>query len=194
MTWLQRLGVKHTLMLTGDAEATAVHVANQLGVETVKSECLPLDKVHAVQMIVDRPVMMVGDGVNDAPVLAVADIGVAMGARGSTAASESADVVIMKDDLQRVGRTVQVGVETIRIAKQSIWIGMILSIGLMLVAVSGVIPAIVGAGFQEAIDLIAIANALRALGGRANVVRYVAKNSLDRPSARERKKQLTNAR
>lgn len=181
--WLRRLGVQHTVMLTGDSAATANHVAASLGVTDVQAECLPIDKVHAVQAVTARPVMMVGDGVNDAPVLAVADIGVAMGARGSTAASESADVVIMKDDLQRVARAVQVGHETIRIATQSIWIGMVLSLGLMVIAVFGVVPAIVGAGFQEVIDLIAILNALRALGGRANLSRYVTKNALDRPSA-----------
>jgi heavy metal translocating P-type ATPase len=181
--WLRRLGVQHTLMLTGDSAATAHHVAETLGVTDVQAECLPIDKVHAVQAVTARPVMMVGDGVNDAPVLAVADIGVAMGARGSTAASESADVVIMKDDLQRVARAVQVGRETIRIATQSIWIGMVLSLGLMVVAVFGVVPAILGAGFQEVIDLVAILNALRALGGRANLARYVTKNALDRPSA-----------
>ncbi len=181
--WLSRLGVKHTLMLTGDGKATAAHVASALGVTDVQAECLPIDKVSAVQAVVDRPVMMVGDGVNDAPVLAVADIGVAMGARGSTAASESADVVIMKDDLQRVARAVQVGHETIRIASQSIWIGMVLSLGLMVIAVFGVVPAILGAGFQEIIDLVTILNALRALGGRANVARFVTRSSLDRPSA-----------
>lgn len=180
--WLQRLGVQETLMLTGDSAATANHVAASLGVTNVQAECLPIDKVHAVQAVKARPVMMVGDGVNDAPVLAVADIGVAMGARGSTAASESADVVIMKDDLQRVARSVQVGRETIRIATQSIWIGMVLSLGLMVVAVFGVVPAILGAGFQEIIDLVTILNALRALGGRANVARYVTKNTLERPS------------
>lgn len=182
MLWLKRLGVRNTLMLTGDSVATATHVAHSLRVSDVRAECLPLDKVHAVQSLADRPVMMVGDGVNDAPVLAVADIGVAMGARGSTAASESADVVIMKDELQRVGRAMQVGVETVRIATQSIWIGMVLSLGLMVIAVSGVVPAILGAGFQEIIDLVTILNALRALGGRANVARYVAKNPLERPS------------
>ena len=164
LAWLRKLGVRRTLMLTGDAQATAEHVAASLGVTDVRAECLPIDKVRAVEAVTERPVMMVGDGVNDAPVLAVADVGVAMGARGSTAASESADVVIMKDDLARVARAVQVGQQTIRIALQSIWLGIILSLGLMIAAVFGLIPAVVGAAFQEVIDLLTILNALRALG------------------------------
>jgi P-type E1-E2 ATPase len=161
---LARLGVRHTLMLTGDARATAEHVATTLGLTEVFAECLPLDKVRAVEAVTDRPVMMVGDGVNDAPVLAAADVGVAMGARGATAASESADVVIMKDDLARVARAIEIGQQTIRIASQSIWIGIVLSVGLMIAAVFGLIPAVVGAGFQEVIDVLTIVNALRALG------------------------------
>ena len=164
LQWLSALGVRHTLMLTGDGKVTAEHVARELGVTNVRAECLPLDKVRAVEAVTDRPVMMVGDGVNDAPVLAAADVGVAMGARGSTAASESADVVIMKDDLHRVARSIEIGQQTIRIALQSIWIGISLSLILMVLATFGLIPAVVGAGFQEVIDVIAILNALRALG------------------------------
>lgn len=167
LEWLRRLGIKHTLMLTGDAQATANHVAANLGVTDVRADCLPLDKVNAVKAVTDRPVMMVGDGVNDAPVLAAADVGVAMGARGSTAASESADVVIMKDDLHRVARAIEIGQQTIRIALQSIWLGIALSLVLMVLAVFGFIPAVVGAGFQEIIDAATILNALRALGGKA---------------------------
>jgi P-type E1-E2 ATPase len=167
LEWLRRLGVTHTVMLTGDAQTTAEHVAANLGVTDVHADCLPLDKVNAVKAITDRPVMMVGDGVNDAPVLAAADVGVAMGARGSTAASESADVVIMKDDLHRVARAIEIGQQTIRIALQSIWLGIALSLVLMVLAVFGFIPAVVGAGFQELIDAATILNALRALGGKA---------------------------
>ena len=164
LQWLSSLGIRHTLMLTGDGRVTAEHVAKALGVTNVQAECLPLDKVRAVEAVTDRPVMMVGDGVNDAPVLAAADVGVAMGARGSTAASESADVVIMKDDLHRVARSIEIGQQTIRIALQSIWIGISLSLILMVMATFGLIPAVVGAGFQEVIDVITILNALRALG------------------------------
>jgi heavy metal translocating P-type ATPase len=167
LQWLRLLGIRHTLMLTGDARATADHVAASIGVTDVQADCLPLDKVKAIESVTDRPVMMVGDGVNDAPVLAAADVGVAMGARGSTAASESADVVIMKDDLHRIARAIEIGQQTIRIATQSILIGIVLSLVLMVLAVFGWIPAVVGAGFQEVIDVVTILNALRALGGKA---------------------------
>jgi P-type E1-E2 ATPase len=138
---LDELGVHHTMMLTGDAQETADHIAGELGVTTVHAECLPADKVHAIQAITERPVLMVGDGVNDAPVLAVADVGVAMGAKGATAASESADAVILVDDISRTAKAVEIGRDTVRIALQSIWLGIIVSVGLMIVAAFGVIPA-----------------------------------------------------
>jgi cation transport ATPase len=129
------------MMLTGDAQETADHIAGELGVTTVRAECLPADKVRAVQAITERPVLMVGDGVNGAPVLAAADVGIAMGAKGATAASESADAVVLVDDISRTAKAVEIGRDTVRIALQSIWLGIIVSVGLMIVTAFGVIPA-----------------------------------------------------
>ncbi len=159
---LRQLGVSRVAMLTGDSRETAAAVGVQAGIDDVKSELLAADKVAAVRQIGPRPTMMIGDGVNDAPVLAAADIGVAMGARGATAASESADVVIMLDDLMKVTTVVEIAQRTIRIARQSIWLGTGLSIALMLIASFGALPAVAGAGLQEAVDVIAILNSLRA--------------------------------
>jgi heavy metal translocating P-type ATPase len=164
---LSRLGIRRTLMLTGDQAATANTIAAQLAITDVRADCLPDAKVATVQNIADRPVMMVGDGVNDAPVLAAADIGVAMGAKGSTAASESADVVIMLDDISLIARTVVIAKHTTRIARQAILSGMVLSVGLMLVATLGVLPAVAGAVLQEAVDLFTILYALRAVAERS---------------------------
>lgn len=164
---LRALGVKEMLMLTGDQQATADHIAAEIGLDTVYAECLPEDKVVHVRKLEHRPVMMVGDGVNDAPVLAAADVGVAMGARGSTAASQSADVVIMTENISQVAHAVRIGKDTLRIAVQSIWLGIVFSVVLMLVAATGVLPAVAGALSQEVVDLVAILSALRALkGGR----------------------------
>ncbi|MBI4900472.1 MAG: heavy metal translocating P-type ATPase [Actinobacteria bacterium] len=160
---LHRLGVRTVAMLTGDAVVTATHVAEQIGIDDVRAGLLPADKVAQVAALPLRPVAMVGDGVNDAPVLAAADVGIAMGAKGATAASESADVVIMLDDLSRVATSVAIAQRTVRIALQAIWLGIIISVGLMLVTVWGVLPAIVGAALQELVDLAAILMALRAV-------------------------------
>jgi P-type E1-E2 ATPase len=164
MSSLRKLGISHTLMLTGDTHATAERIAKEVGITEVRAECLPVDKVNAVRGLKTRPVMMVGDGVNDAPVLAVAEVGMAMGARGSTAASETADVVVLVDDLSKSAQAIMIAKHTITIALQSIWVGIAISIGLMLVAANGYIPAVVGAGLQEVVDVIVIFNALRAHG------------------------------
>ncbi len=161
---LRGLGISRFLMLTGDSTDTALHVAEEVGVKEVHAELLPVDKVNIVRSIEERPVIMVGDGVNDAPVLAVADVGIAMGAKGSTAASESADVVIVHDDISKTVEAMAIGQRTMRIALQSIWLGIVLSFGLMMLGAFGFLPAIVGAAMQEVVDLATILNALRALG------------------------------
>lgn len=156
--------ISGVLMLTGDEAATARHIAEQVGIDDVRAGCLPADKVAAVRDVVRRPVVMVGDGVNDAPVLAAADVGVAMAARGSTAATESADIVILPDEVGRVAEALEIGRHTVNVALQSIWIGIAVSVALMLFATTGALPAVVGAWLQEAVDVIAIAWALRAMG------------------------------
>ena len=161
---LKEYGVSKFIMITGDTKATAEFIADELGITEVCADCQPIDKVRIVRDEPLRPVLMVGDGLNDAPVLAAADVGMAMGARGSTAASESADVVNLVDDFSRVALAVKYGKDTVRIALQSIWLGISISVGLMIVAAFGLLPAIVGAWLQEVVDLVAILGALRALG------------------------------
>ena len=158
---LKKLGIKSIVMLTGDASKTANEIGKKLGIHNVHSGLLPSQKVDLLKKMTNRPVMMVGDGVNDAPVLASSDVGVAMGARGSTAASETADVVVLVDDLSKAWQSIFIAQKTISIALQGIGIGIGLSVILMLIATTGIIPAVVGAGLQEIIDIIVIFNALR---------------------------------
>jgi len=160
---LTRLGITRFAMVSGDSKETTAHIAQELGIKEFHGECLPGDKVTIVEGLTPKRVMMVGDGVNDAPVLAASDVGVALGAKGSTAASESADVVILVDNLAVVATALSIGQSTIRIALQSVWLGIIMSVGLMVVAAFGLLPAILGAFLQEVVDLVAILGALRAV-------------------------------
>ncbi len=170
VAWLRAHGVERIAMLTGDAAPTAEAIAAEVGIAEVHAELLPAEKVHLASLMRPRPLLMVGDGVNDAPVLAAADIGVALGAKGSTAAGDAADAVILKDSLAGVAEAVHIGRHTLRVAFTAIWIGIALSIGLMLVATTGLIPAVVGALVQELVDLATILYALRALGGERFVL------------------------
>ncbi|SJN17054.1 Lead, cadmium, zinc and mercury transporting ATPase; Copper-translocating P-type ATPase [Microbacterium esteraromaticum] len=160
---LHRLGVTRTAILTGDVEPTARSVAEKVGIAEVHAELLPADKVRLAADMQPRPVLMVGDGVNDAPVLAAVDVGIAMGVRGSTAAGEAASAVVLRDAISPVVSAIAISRHTVSVAKTSIWIGIALSVALMLVATTGVIPAVAGALTQELIDLAAILYALRAL-------------------------------
>jgi cation transport ATPase len=172
---LRQLGIQKIVMLTGDIRPVAEHVGRELGIDDVRAECLPEDKVAAVRDATPRPVIMVGDGVNDAPVLAVSDVGIAMGAKGSTSAAESADIVILLDDVSRVARAVSIGQRTVAIALQSIWLGIGFSLVLMVLASFGWLPAIVGAALQEVVDLVSILGALRAVNaGRAQLAGIAA--------------------
>jgi heavy metal translocating P-type ATPase len=159
---LYELGIRETMMVTGDNKATADAIAQQLGINHVHAEALPADKLHILDEVRQRPIAFVGDGVNDAPILTAADVGIALGARGSTAASESADMVIMLDDFSRVSGAVKIAKRTFQIARQSILIGIGLSVLLMLIFATGKFSALSGAIIQEGVDVFVIFNALRA--------------------------------
>ncbi len=165
---LRRAGVRRTVMVTGDQYGVADMVAAAIGVDAVLAERTPADKVDAVaseRAEAHGILVMVGDGINDAPALAAADVGVAMGARGATASSEAADIVITVDRLDRLPEAIRIARRSRSIAVQSIVAGMGMSIVAMLVASTGALPPVAGALVQEAIDVIVILNALRALSG-----------------------------
>jgi cation transport ATPase len=161
---LKTLGVRQTGMLTGDDSLTANAIAAEVGIDSVDAELLPAGKVAAVQDFSRRHhgVVMVGDGINDAPALATAMVGIALGAHGAAVSAEAADIVVVADDLGRVGDTVEIGKRTLHIAKQSIVAGLGVSSLMMLVAAFGYIPPAVGALLQELLDVGVILNALRA--------------------------------
>lgn len=157
-------GVSKQAMLTGDRRDVAESVAAMLGVTVVYAQMSPDDKLSAIQSArAAGTVIMVGDGVNDAPALAAADIGVAMGVRGAAASAEAADVVLLVDRLDRLVDAVRIARRTRRIAVQSVMVGMFLSLAAMVAAALGHLPPLTGALLQEAIDVLAIGNALRVL-------------------------------
>jgi P-type E1-E2 ATPase len=150
-------------MLTGDREAPAEAIAAQAGIRVVRANLLPSDKVAAVRELAARhgTVVMVGDGINDAPALAAATVGVAMGAHGTAVSAEAADVVLLVDDIARVGDAMVISRRMRRIALQSIGVGLGVSFVLMMVASLGHITPAAGAVLQEALDAAVILNALR---------------------------------
>ncbi len=163
---LRNAGVRRVVLVTGDRADRAESVAALLGVDAVVSDMKPQDKVAAVLAEHGNgPVMMVGDGVNDAPALAAADIGVAMGARGAAASSEAADVVILVDRLDRLVDAISIARRSRHIALQSVYAGIGLSMAGMIAAAFGYLTPVQGAILQEVIDVAVIVNALRALGG-----------------------------
>ena len=164
---LRRAGIVHVAMVTGDRSAVADEIGSRLGIERVYPEQSPEEKLEVVRALQASPelapVMMVGDGINDAPALALADVGIAMGAAGATIASETADAVIVVDKIGRVAEAVRIGRRSLGIAEQSVLVGMGLSLVAMGFAAAGAIAPIGGAFLQEAIDVAVILNALRAL-------------------------------
>jgi heavy metal translocating P-type ATPase len=161
---LRRAGFRRLVMITGDRTEVAERVGGTLGLDAVLAERSPAEKVAAVRAeAATAPTIMVGDGINDAPALASASVGVALGARGATAASETADVVLTVDRLGRLGDAVQIARRARRIAQQSVLAGMALSFAGMGLAAVGLLPPVAGAVAQEGIDVAVILNALRAV-------------------------------
>lgn len=178
---LRRLGIRRIAMVTGDHPDVAELVGDAVGIDEVFAERTPEEKVSAVRAVRAQGVtVMVGDGVNDAPALALADVGIAMGARGASAASEAADIVLTGDRLEGLVVAVQIARRTRRIALQSVLVGMALSGLAMVAAALGFLAPVKGAVLQEAIDLTVIANALRALGQGSRKKRVPAHDRLGR--------------
>lgn len=163
---LAKMGVIEIAMLTGDKKATAEKVADEIGIKKVYSELSPQRKLEITAEYMDKElgaVVLVGDGINDAPALALADIGVAMGARGASAASEAADIVIVEDSIDRLAYAIAISKNAMRRATEAVSIGMGLSVVAMFAGALGYANASQGALIQESIDVIAICWALTAL-------------------------------
>jgi len=165
---LRRAGIERVIMVTGDHPDVAESVGAALGVDRVLSERDPTEKVEVLDAERESGVVvMVGDGLNDAPALAAADVGVAMGARGATASSEAADVVLVADRLDGLVEAIAIARRSRGIAIQSVLLGMGLAFAFMIAGAFGLFVPVVGALIQELIDVASILNALRALGGGA---------------------------
>ena len=160
---LRAAGLTRTVLLSGDNAAYVRAVAERVGIADARGDLLPEDKVAVVAQLqrAGERVLMVGDGVNDAPALSRADVGVALAAHGRGIASESADVILLDDDISLVAESIEIGRKTMRIARQSIIVGLGLSAVAMGFAAAGLIPPVIGAAVQEGIDVAVILNALR---------------------------------
>jgi heavy metal translocating P-type ATPase len=166
---LHESGVRHVGLVTGDHVSVAERIAREAQIDDVYADRSPQEKLEVVRTMqrseATSPVLMVGDGINDAPALALADVGIAMGSAGATVSSETADAVINLDRVDRVVDAVRIGARSLRIARESVLVGIGLSVIAMGVAALGYLPPVAGAFLQEIIDVAVILNALRALRG-----------------------------
>lgn len=161
---LRKQGAEDIMMLTGDHKQVAEKVGKEAGITDIRADLLPSEKIKAIKEVPKdlRPVVMTGDGVNDAPSLTAADVGIAMGAKGATAASESADAVIMVNDLSKVNDAVAIAKHTMKVANIDVLTAIGVVIIIELIAFTGVIPAFWGAILQEVVDMITISLGLLA--------------------------------
>ena len=161
---LKDAGVSKTVMLTGDQEHVAAAVAAKVGVDEYHAQLLPADKVSEVEKLLKNGTLaFVGDGINDAPVLTRADIGIAMGALGSDAAIEAADVVLMDDKPSKIALAVQIARRTIRIAKENIWLAIGIKVLVLLLAIPGLATMWMAVFADVGVTVLAVLNAMRAL-------------------------------
>ena len=169
---LRKVGVSRTLVLSGDKKSRAESIGAELGIDEIKSELLPEDKYDLLKREIDKnkgKVMYVGDGINDAPALALADVGVAMGAVGSDSAIESADLVIMSDNLERLPEAIIIARRTLRIAKQNIVFALGVKIAIMILSAFGIANMWLAVFADVGVAVLAILNSMRNLiGGRTD--------------------------
>lgn len=160
---LKELGVKKTVMLTGDRKEIADSIAKELGIDEVHSELLPADKVSHVEKLLkeSKTLAFVGDGVNDAPVLARADVGIAMGAMGSDAAIEAADIVLMDDNPKNITKAIKISRRTLSIAKQNIIFALVVKVAVLVLAAVGIATMWAAVFADVGVCVLAILNAMR---------------------------------
>ena len=163
---LKAVGIRKTVMLTGDQESVAAAVAKQLHVDQFHAQLLPADKVSQVERLLpEGPLAFVGDGINDAPVLTRADVGIAMGALGSDAAIEAADVVLMDDKPSKIAAAVRIARRTLRIAKENIWLAVGIKVAVLILATLGLATMWMAVFADVGVTVLAVLNAMRTLKG-----------------------------
>ena len=168
MQELKKVGVLKTVMLTGDIKKVANKTASDLGVDMVKSELLPQDKVTAVEELLTNKgpkdiLAFTGDGINDAPVLSRADIGIAMGAMGSDAAIEAADVVLMDDDPMKIAKAIRISKKCLRIVYENIVFALVIKLGCLVLSAVGIANMWYAIFADVGVMVLAVLNAIRAL-------------------------------
>ncbi|MBQ2582604.1 MAG: HAD-IC family P-type ATPase, partial [Erysipelotrichaceae bacterium] len=168
---LKKIGVKKTVMLTGDENKIAQNVAQTLQIDEVHSELLPQDKVSIMEELLKQKkeneiLAFVGDGINDAPVLALADIGIAMGSLGSDAAIEAADIVLMDDDPLKIAKAIRIAGKCMRIVYENIWFAIGVKVIVLILSAFGIANMWLAIFADVGVMVIAVMNAIRALGVR----------------------------